>query len=447
MALMDTIRMRAMSWLLGGSYDAKYNEQRNKLEELYLYYQGQHKKQIKVKPLQADDNIAVNFASLVVERSVSMMIGRGLEFSYPEQSTEDYIDAVWDANKKFIFLTKLFQNGSIYGTVYVKIIPKAKEYNNQIYPRLVCLNPEYMEIIHNPEDYEDVEAYVMTYRLSDNEATIETTEKQYVADDMATSWVVKKYKTAGGRQELISEVIWPYPFAPIVHWQNLPEIGNCYGQSDIADIIPLQDRYNFVASNISKIIRYHAHPKTWGRGSQSKDKLSWGADELVWLNGENSMVQNLEMQSDLASSQQFAMTLRQALFDVSRTVDISSMADKLGSLTNFALRVLYQDALAKNDTKQLLYGEGLLEVNRRMLEINRMSYTDGEVSWTNGLPVDDKEQIETLQTELGLGILSKESASSQRGYNYQNELEKINAEQASGENVGAAILRAFGQGR
>ena len=66
---------------------------------------------------------------------------------------------------------------------------------------------------------------------------------------------------------------------------------------------------------------------------------------MVTTSDPNALIQNLEMQSDLNSSLNFIRYLRQALFDVSRAVDIDSMADKLGSLTNFGLRVLYQDAL------------------------------------------------------------------------------------------------------
>jgi hypothetical protein len=70
---------------------------------------------------------------------------------------------------------------------------------------------------------------------------------------------------------------------------------------------------------------------------------------------------------DLASSQQFLLTLRQSLFDITQTVDISSMTDKLGALTNFGLRVLYADALAKLEQKRRLYGDALLDINRDCL--------------------------------------------------------------------------------
>jgi len=48
---------------------------------------------------------------------------------------------------------------------------------------------------------------------------------------------------------------------------------------------------------------------------------------------------------------QHSMNLRQIIFDVTRNMDISSMKDKVGALTNFGLRILFFDALNKLATK------------------------------------------------------------------------------------------------
>ncbi len=95
------------------------------------------------------------------------------------------------------------------------------------------------------------------------------------------------------------------------------------------------------------------------------------------FSGDNALISNLEMQSDLTSSQQFLMNLRQSLFDISRTVDITSLSDKLGALTNFGLRVLFLDAMAKIGTKQEIYGEALTEINHRLLVIGEIDPVDG----------------------------------------------------------------------
>jgi hypothetical protein len=59
------------------------------------------------------------------------------------------------------------------------------------------------------------------------------------------------------------------------------------------------------------------------------------------------------------------LSLKQGMMDITQTVDITSLQDKIGALTNFGLKVLYQDALAKLGVKRELYGDALLETVRR----------------------------------------------------------------------------------
>jgi hypothetical protein len=245
---------------------------------------------------------------------------------------------------------------------------------------------------------------------------------------------------------------WEYEFPPVIHWQNLPLAGSVYGRSDIEDVIEVQDRLNFVASNISKIIRYHSHPKTWGRGQAMGNKASWGPDEMVLFNTDNAMLANLEMQSDLGAAQKYLLYMRQALFDITRTVDVTSFADRLGALTNFGLRVLFMDALAKLNTKQELYGEAFVELNHRMLTIGGFKDTDGgAVVWPDVLPKNELEDMAGDKFELDYGLVSKRTLMAERGRDFEIEGERMGAEateaQANENNIGALLLRNFEQGR
>ena len=124
-----------------------------------------------------------------------------------------------------------------------------------------------------------------------------------------------------------------------------------YGRPTTDDLIGLQDKLNFIAANINKIIRLHAHPKNinYGFGADNKDVVTLDVGEVLTANNADAWWKTIEMQSDLKSSSDFFLTLRQAFFDVARSVDIDSVGDKLGALTNFGLRVLYQDAEQDQD--------------------------------------------------------------------------------------------------
>jgi hypothetical protein len=208
----------------------------------------------------------------------------------------------------------------------------------------------------------------------------------------------------------------------------------------IAGALDLQDKHNFVVSNMLKVLRYHAHPKTWGRGFPAGtgfEKTSWGPDELIKLTSESAMISNLEMQSDLASSRNIAQDLRQAIFDLCRVVDIASVTDKVGALTNFGLRVLYSDALSKNATRRQLYGDALQELNRRLLILAGFTEVGSTVEWGSDLPQDEKEDAQLIRDDLLAGLVSHETAAERRGYQWETvediegEADKIAAERAA----------------
>jgi len=456
MIWLDNIRTGLRNWLLPIDYE---NYERQVMLRMYQarnqYRIGQQRQTMRVKPEQADDNLTLNFTGLIIDRGISMLMGNGVDFDFGEDEAdarEEYIDAIIEANTYPIFLHKLAQLGGTYGTAYVKIMPNGLPGNM---PRLIPLNPQWLMIDSLPSDMDTVYRYTIQYTAEDEEtekqvAYKEVTERLRTVEGFADSWSIKNYvMREGSKWELVSDVQWPYEFAPICHWQNLPEAESTYGDPDITDdMIVIQDAVNFVASNIQRIIRYHAHPKTWGRGFNASSQVSWGADDMVTINGADAMIQNLEMQSDLASSREFLHYLRGILFDISRTVDLSSMTDSLGALTNFALRVLYKDALDKLASKRELYGWGLAEINRRCLLLAGIATdTGGEVVWPDPLPLNEAEQATTVQTDLGAGIVSKQTASETRGYDWETEQQRMEEEQTTQGNIGEQLLTAFSQGR
>jgi hypothetical protein len=172
----------------------------------------------------------------------------------------------------------------------------------------------------------------------------------------------------------------------------------------------------------------------------------------------DAKVYNLEMGSDLASSRAFANDLRQSIFDISREVDISSMGDKLGALTNFGLHVLYTDALDKNDTKRSLYGDALLELNRRLLVIAGWEMMDsypGYIQWGEAMISNVLEDMQADQLALGMGVIDKETITRKYEDRYGVDYEQIQANMAEESNranaqnadIGAQILRNFSQGQ
>lgn len=467
MGAMDNFRRAVLQWLVAAEMPADERERLTGLVNYRAYAAGDQRRQLKVKPQGGDDNIVVNWLGLVVERSIAMLYGDGIKFALSdgtadfessddedEGSTAGWIERAWTANRPAVTLYRLAQFGAVYGTCYAKIVPAGATYRGAQMPRLVPLHPLWMRVETDPEDMDLVRRYVCQYVFTglDNQRRErrETTERQDNGAWLITS-EVRRVDYGSGQWERDAEpVTWEYGFPPIHHWQNLPDAESVYGRSDIADALEPQDRYNFVTSNTSKIIRNHAHPKTFGKMLGALSGASWGADEMITAATPEADVKTVEMQSDLASSRAFALDLRQSIFDLTRTVDVSSLADKLGSLTNFGLRVLFMDALNKNHVKRLLYGDGLSEVNRRLLVVGGQAgeadADGGAVLWPDPLPTNALESAQAVTSDLGNGIVSKATASEARGYSWDEEQQKLAEESATSQTVGALALRDFLQG-
>ena len=431
------------------------------------YYSGDHPAQLKVKQGQSDDNITLNWIGLAVDRSISMLLGDGVKFDLPENADaqQEYIDAIWDANKRQIFLHEVGLDGATFGTPFVKIVPDGivDPYTEKTIPRLVLLDPKLMTVETNPVDKNEVERYVMQFKVTidGKERLFKEVTRHAMSDDFELeegqetpdTWVIETFEFINS-WILINKQDWGYNFPPIHHWKNLPSIHGIYGMSDIEQVINVQDKSNFVWSNNLKINRYHAHPKTWGAGFTKADKTSWGADEMITVSDPAGKIANLEMSSDLGASRNIAADLRQSMFDITRQVDISAMKDKVGQLTNFGLRLLFSDSISKTDTKRLLYGDAFNEINRRLLVLGGFTGKQsrpGSTVWGDALPVNDKEEMEIDQIALDMQIVDKQTVAEKYQKRYGVEWEEVQArlqgQQAQERNLGSLLLQRFNQGQ
>lgn len=434
------------------------------------YYTGDHPAQLKVKSGQQDDNVTLNWIGLAVDRSVSMLMGDGVRFEADgeeadgeeaDSERQEYIDSVWDVNKREILMHEIAMDGAIFGTPFLKIVPNGITdlYTGAQVARLVLLDPKLMTVETDPLDKNKVMRYVMQFRIMDNgreklfkEVTRRAEPDDFESNETPDAWIVETFEFANG-WTLVDKQEFPYPFPPIHHWKNLPTLHSAYGYSDIEQILNPQDKYNFVASNNIKITRYHAHPKTWGAGFTKSEKTSWGADEMVTISDPQGKISNLEMSSDLSSSRNIQMDLRQAIFDIARQVDVSGIKDKIGQLTNFGLRLLYSDALAKTDTKRLLYGDAFTEINRRLLVMKGYEGEEsnpGDVIWGDALPVNDREEMEIDKLALDLGVIDKQTIAEKYQKRYGVEWDEIQtrltAQQGREGTIGGLLLKKFNQG-
>ncbi len=415
----------------------------NRIAQRWRAYHGQHPKPLRVRQGQPDDNVIVNYARVIVDKGVSFLFGQDLRFELDETTeteAEQWLEACWQANRKMTLLQKLALNGAIAGHAFVKIVP------GQPYPRLVVLDPATVSVTWEPDDIEQVVGYRIQYPALDPQTGKPITVRQLIERD-GTQWRITDQRSSADSTvwQTVSESVWPYAWPPIVDCQNLPCPNEYWGISDLEDdLLALNSAINFVLSNLARIIRFHAHPKTWGRGF-SANQLNIAVDETIVLPSPDAELRNLEMQSDLASSIALYQRLREALHEISRVPEVATgKLENAGSLSGVALQILYQPLLEKTETKRRTYGDLLVELNRRLLALGGFGEENHTVlHWPELLPDDPLQERQAALLDQQLGV-SQDTILQRLGFD--PDLERQKREGASAQ-LGEQLLGAFERGQ
>ena len=409
-------------------------------------YFGNMPEPLKVKPGQANDNVRVNYARLIVDVGVSDLFGEEPKFDLDPDSTEQtpaqiYLYEVWRLNRKQILLQKAATNGAVCGHVFIKIVP-----GMNTAPRLINLSPEYVSVVTDPDDIDQVIRYVIEYTARDSNGKPLTIRQVIERDDAGRWLIVDKVSRNRGAWETRQTVAWPWPWPPIIDCQNLPSPNEYYGIADIeGDVLALNNAYNFTKSNTQRIIRFHAHPKTWGRGFTAKE-LQIGIDDTIVFGNPAAELHNLEMTGDLSSSIEYAERLKRDLHETSRVPEVATgKLDSAAGLSGVALQILYQPLTQKTRAKRLTYGEMLVELNRRLLELAGFPPGLCSILWGELRPTSALEERQVLLLDKQLGV-SQDTLLQKAGYDPDAEREKRDSE-TTGVDLADQLLAGFDQGR
>jgi hypothetical protein len=426
--------------------------------ERRAYRVGAHKQSLKRSATGHNDNATLNFTGLIVNRAVSQTIGQGITYKFEGDDTQAespqkvYVTAALNANHQELLFHRSLLFSCEGGTGYWLLVPDAMvDTKGGVFPRIVVLDPAFMTIKTKFGDFEVVESYTCEYKDMDPVTGKEVGYRKVIARDFTTEaerWTITDYtETNGVWKPLTPPVVWPWDFSPVLHWQNAPSTDSVYGMPDITeDLEGLQDQLNFCASNINRIIRMWASPQLVINGftGDTSKLMGIGPDQALILPKE-ATASLLSPVGDLPGAlNQFAM-LKKAFFDVARMVDVETL-DASGQLTNFGMRVRYQDNLNKIETKRELFGDAVEELCRRLQVMAGLQPAEVEVMWSDWMPVNETELMQATQTKLDIGVESKQTAAEELGLDWEQEQERIGAEQQATDNIGATMLRMFNRG-
>ena len=421
------------------------------------YYEGIMPEPLKPGKDGINDNVLLPKVGQVADKVVSFLIGDGIRFDASGDGEQDVNDdnlvELWKANRQQLLFHNIALSGALTGHCWTRLEPR-----EQMPPRIVNLNPANCAAFWDVADIDRVLWYRLQFRVKTDGPgkRIDYVHGRVVdgqVDHEVDEWWEIVYTTAGGFDAMWimqEPQLWPFPWAPIVDWQNLPRPFRYYGLDDISLVVKLNAAVNFVCSNYSRILKHHSFPKTIGLGFEAGEVIETEIGGFFTVNKPKTEadIHNLEMESDLASSRAFIDMLTAEIWHSTRMVDPQSLKDKVGSITNFALRVLYADAIRKIETKRLLYGEGLEMLSLHGLELAGKPLP-GTIAtiWPDVLPENDAEVAQTLLGELGASVLDLQTYREMRGYDHEQIIQRLAEQGTVEDNLGARLLSAFETGR
>jgi hypothetical protein len=417
-------------------------------------YRGKLQDPLKVAAGQPNDNVKANRCAPIADKGTSFLFGQILKI---ECDLQDDLDAFWgDDDEKMTTLVKLAMNGSVCGQTFVKLIPPQGDND---YPRMVILDPMLVRIITLPDDCEQHIAYIIEYpQGSDVQkrqviARVDPNSDLYALGDkdIEDHWTITNYvrKGATGTWAQTGKIEeWLYPFPPIFTCQNLPNPNEPWGIPDLTqDLIGMNKVLNFMLSNISRIIKYHGHPKTWAKGVRAA-QIAIAPDETLVLESENAQLSMLSAMENFTGLLSVVADLRSDMDEQSRVpaVALGRLVDlPKGNISGVALQLLFQPLIEKTILKQRLYGCLIRAISRAALvlcgklSIEEYANYPVELHWANLLPIDDLAAAQTAMLLQQLGV-SNATLMQELGYDADDEAQKSQDEDQK-------KIEAYSQGR
>jgi hypothetical protein len=413
--------------------DAAERERQEKIERAWEAYHGDLPKPLKVRFY--DDNVTPDFAQVVVDLGVSFLFGKDVPFdvadgdapSLAEQPAETWLDACWAANDKAATLIKLGLNGGVCGHTMIKVRPGNPR--TAPYPRLIVLDPASVAVTWEDDDIDDVWKFVQSWRAI-NKAGKPVTRRQVTqrADNgRAWSIVDEEADADGGKWRTLLTEVWPYPFAPIFHCQNLPNPNTFWGLSDLeAHLVGMQRALNFTLSNLQKTVRLHAHPKPYIAGGNAND-VDASPDKITGL-PKDATLGYLQAAAFQEPSLALYERIRSAFHEVAKVPEVATgKVENIGQLSGLALQILYGPLLTKTNTKRALYGPMLARLNSALLALGGFGEQTVLNIWPDPLPQNTMEQRQVALLDHQLGV-SNDTLMTQLGYDAELEAEKRGGE-------------------
>lgn len=448
---------------LGNSLDQKFSERLRKMITYQNFWEGYHWEDL---PEQDSLALTFNYCKVFVQKLVSFELGKSFTFSTHKsldnvKVTDDgrtlfeFLEDVWEDNKQYILSEEIGLMKSITGEAWVQVrsyLPGDEDFEDPYgeYPdgriRLMLLPTAVVFPEYDPHDRDSLIKLTIMYTYDKVVKTpiLNKTVKQKTLFKQV--WTKDSCFTQDGdNQETVTNKYGVIPFALI---KNMTQPGKSGGESDLEDLIPLNIEYNIKSSDVSEIIDYHAAPVTIVYGAKVGN-LEKGANKMWGGLSKDARVENLQLNGDLTASTNYIENIKIAMCEVAG-VPSSKLTGIQGGISNtsgIALHYMNEPLVDKNSLKKLATEDGLERLNKLIIltalldgyihkpdNIPNRDFYHTEVTLPDNLPKDELILLQQLQSEISMGIESKQGAMKRLGReDIDKKLDEIEEESSEEE--------------
>ena len=394
------------------------------------------------------DEVTVN------DPKLDMVLGDELDGSDDEvvqrEKTEgDFLNDVWEDNKKDTLCIEIGQTKSITGEAWVKVQFEDPEDLNdpfEKYPngriRLSVVPTQFVFPRFNDHDKDRLEHLLIMYPIR--------TEKETGILFKRTSTTTVIYKEFWTNSEIVvyegdkevDRMENPYGFIPFVQIKNFPVAGRTRGVGDLDDVIPLNVELNTKKSDVSEVIDYHSAPITLVYGAKIGN-LEKGANKVWGGLPKDAKVENLGLQGDLTASANYIAETKTAMCEIAGIPEtVLGGASAISNTSGVALQYINLPLIERTRIKRNCSTAGLETVNEYILfiamyhgliekpeDISMKDFVSNEVTLPDTLPKDELMELQKIQQEMTLGIECRHGAMERTGKtDIDRKLKEIDAE-------------------
>lgn len=366
-----------------------------------------------------------------------------------EKTESDFLNDVWEDNKKDTLCIEIGQTKSITGEAWVKVQfedledlndPFEKYPNGRI--RLSVVPTQFVFPRFNDHDKDKLEHLLIMYPIR--------TEKETGILFKRTSTTTVIYKEFWTNSEIVvyegdkevDRMENPYGFIPFVQIKNFPVAGRTRGVGDLDDVIPLNVELNTKKSDISEVIDYHSAPITLVYGAKIGN-LEKGANKVWGGLPKDAKVENLGLQGDLTASANYIAETKTAMCEIAGIPEtVLGGASAISNTSGVALQYINLPLIERTRIKRNCSTAGLETVNEYILfiamyhgliekpeDISIRDFVSNEVTLPDTLPKDELMELQKIQQEMTLGIECRHGAMERTGKtDIDRKLKEIDAE-------------------